>query len=201
LQTVCPVEKKRKQGAERDHGKRTDNVVLLSISQEEHGGEQIGLSKVRFERCESGRGLPHSKSVAGQLRGFRAGSFESGKRMELFRDILHILCVPKGDHGTIDRANAAADRMIARRLRRDPGLLREARRNLNRWISREGKRVSPVFLEWAHILDTLTRAELADFLEHGTSKARRLRQSTPFKGLFTRTELGKLNRIYEEAAD
>ena len=103
--------------------------------------------------------------------------------MELARFILHILWVPKWDHRTVDRANAVADRMVARRLRRDPGLLREARRNLKRWISREGESVAPVFIEWSHILDTLTRTELADFLERGTSKARRLRQSTPFKGL------------------
>ncbi len=68
-------------------------------------------------------------------------------------------------------------------------------------MAREGDEIAPVYLEWADILDTLSRAELADFLELGTSKARRLRQSTPFKGLFTPRELRKLDRIYEEAAD
>ena len=91
--------------------------------------------------------------------------------------------------------------MIARRLRRDPRLLQTARRNLKRWMAKEGRHPAPVFLEWAHILDTLTRSELADFLERGTSKARRLRQSTPFRGLLTKKEYRRVEGVYEEAAD
>jgi hypothetical protein len=98
------------------------------------------------------------------------------------------------DHQTIDHANAAADRLIARRLRRDPRLLQRARRNLKRWMAREGKNVAPVFLEWSGILDTLTRAELAEFLENGTARARRLRQSTPFMGLLTKSERRRIER-------
>lgn len=105
------------------------------------------------------------------------------------------------DHRTIDRANALADQMIARRLRRDPRLLQTARRNLKRWMAKEGRHPAPVFLEWAHILDTLTRSELADFLARGTSKARRLRQSTPFMGLFTKSERRRIQQIYAEAGD
>jgi hypothetical protein len=99
------------------------------------------------------------------------------------------------DHQTIDRVNAAADRLIARRLRRDPRLVQRARRNLKRWIARDGRNVAPVFLEWAGVLDTLTRAELADFLERGTARARRLRQSTPFLGLLTKSERRRIERV------
>jgi hypothetical protein len=98
------------------------------------------------------------------------------------------------DHQNIDRANAAVDRLIARRLRRDPRLVQRARRNLKRWMAQEGKNVAPVFLEWAGILDTLTRAELADFLERGTARARRLRQSTPFRSLLTNSARRRLER-------
>ena len=86
------------------------------------------------------------------------------------------------------------DRLIARRLRRDPRILQRARRNLKRWTAQEGKNVAPVFLEWAGILDTLTRAELAEFLESGTAQARRLRQSTPFMGLLTKSERRQVER-------
>jgi hypothetical protein len=89
----------------------------------------------------------------------------------------------KWNHQSIDRENTARDRLIAKRLRRDPRLLRQARRNLNRWRKRAGTRCAPVFLEWAGILDTLTRRELADFLESGTALANRLQQSSPFMGL------------------
>lgn len=99
------------------------------------------------------------------------------------------------NHQTIDRANADADRLIARRLRRDPRLLQRARRNLKCWMAREGKHVAPVFLEWAGLLDILTRSELADFLDHGTALARRLRQSTPFMGLLTKRGRRRIERV------
>lgn len=104
-------------------------------------------------------------------------------------------------HAAIDRRNAEADRLIARRLRWDPKLLRAAHANLKRWIAKEGKEPAPVLLEWALILDVLTRTQLADFLERGTSKARRLRQSTPFMGLLTERERQKVERAYAKKAN
>ena len=40
----------------------------------------------------------------------------------------------------MDRVNAAQDRRIATRLRRDPGVLRLARANLRRWSTVDGRR-------------------------------------------------------------
>jgi hypothetical protein len=85
-----------------------------------------------------------------------------------------------------------ADRLVACRLRRDPQLLQTARGNLRRWISRERNNVPSVFVEWAEILDGLTRAEIARFLESDSPKARRLRQSTPFMGLLNEREKRRL---------
>src|SRR5687767_142566 len=107
----------------------------------------------------------------------------------------------KWSHQAIDRANAVADRLIAQRLRRDPKLLRMARRNLARWMTREGNEVPRVFLEWAEVLDRLTRTEIVEFLESESPKARRLRQSTPFMGLLNQREQRCVWRIYEEATD
>jgi hypothetical protein len=104
----------------------------------------------------------------------------------------------KWDHQTIDRANEAADHFIARRLRRDPRLFQTARRNLQRWMAKEGKEISACFLEWADILNSLTRAEVADFLASDTPKARRLRQSSPFMGLLTRREADYIDRKFYE---
>jgi len=89
----------------------------------------------------------------------------------------------KFSHLEIDRRNAADDRRLASRLRRSGRVLREARENLRRWISRDGRKVRPVFQEWNSILRRLTRHEIADFLRSDTPKARRLRQSSPFAGL------------------
>jgi hypothetical protein len=87
-------------------------------------------------------------------------------------------------HRDIDLKNELQDRLLARRLRRDPRLLRLARANLRRWKARDGKRPRSVFIEWQRILDRLSAGEIADFLLSDTPMARRLRQSSPFLGLF-----------------
>jgi len=73
--------------------------------------------------------------------------------------------------------------MVASRLRHDRSVLRQARANLHRWMTRDGERVRPVFAEWRRLLECLTANELADFLISDTPLARRLRQSSPFMGL------------------
>ncbi len=90
-------------------------------------------------------------------------------------------------HRDIDSHNELQDRLVARRLRRDTRLLRLAKANLRRWKSRDGKRPRPVFVEWQRILDYLSANEIADFLVSDTPMARRLRQSSPFLGLFPKS--------------
>ena len=90
-------------------------------------------------------------------------------------------------HQDIDVKNELQDRLLARRLRRNTRLIRMARANLRRWKARDGKRVRPVFAEWQRILDHLSANEIADFLVSDTPMARRLRQSSPFMGLFAKS--------------
>ena len=104
----------------------------------------------------------------------------------------------KWDHQTIDRSNEAVDHLIAERLRRDPDLLRAARSNLRRWMEADGLTPRPVFLEWVGILDRLTRDEIASFLASDTPMARRLRQSSPFRGFLTSEEIRHIREVYEE---
>src|SRR5262245_8887856 len=99
----------------------------------------------------------------------------------------------------IDRINAAQDRRIAARLRRDTRVLRLARANLKRWMRRDGRTVRSSFQEWNQILTRLSRAEIADFLLSDTPMARRLRQSSPFAGVLTETERLALIRRHEKA--
>src|SRR5438034_3327725 len=54
----------------------------------------------------------------------------------------------KFSHARIDRRNAAHDRQIAAKLRGSDLLLRLARKNLKRWMARDGQRVRAVFREW-----------------------------------------------------
>jgi hypothetical protein len=87
-------------------------------------------------------------------------------------------------HRDIDVENELQDRLLAQRLRRDSRLLRLARANLRRWKARDGKRPRSAFVEWERILNHLSVNEIADFLLSDTPMARRLRQSSPFMGLF-----------------
>ena len=87
-------------------------------------------------------------------------------------------------HQAIDEKSKLQDRLLAQCLRRDTRLLRLAKANLRRWKARDGKRPRRVFLEWQRILHYLSASEIADFLVSDTPMARRLRQSSPFMGLF-----------------
>src|SRR5258708_17480018 len=87
-------------------------------------------------------------------------------------------------HRDIDVKNELQDRLVAQRLRRDTRLLRLAQANLRRWKARDGERPRAVFVEWQRILNYLSAREIADFLVSDTPMARRLRQSSPFMGLF-----------------
>lgn len=102
------------------------------------------------------------------------------------------------DHAAIDATNAEEDRWIAARIRRDPHTLQIARRNLRRWMARDGRNVRPVFLEWRRILERLTPGEIADFLRSDTPMARRLRQSSPFAGILTEAERRAIRRRHEK---
>ena len=97
-------------------------------------------------------------------------------------------------HREIDLRNELQDRWLASHLRRDGRLLRLARANLRRWKARDGRRPRPVFREWERILEHLSRREIADFLVSGTPMAERLRQSSPFMGLFPERAWAKKRR-------
>ena len=91
-------------------------------------------------------------------------------------------------HREIDLRNERQDRLLASRLRRDTRLVRLAQANLRRWKAGDGKRPRPIFVEWQRILDRLSAREIADFLVSDTPMARRLRQSSPFLGLFPKSD-------------
>src|SRR5213595_733651 len=102
-------------------------------------------------------------------------------------------------HAVIDSVNAAQDRLIAARLRRNPAVLRLARSNLRRWATADGRRIRVVFRQWQAVLQRLNAREIADFLCSDTPMARRLRQSSPFAGVLTQSERRSIRRRHEKA--
>jgi hypothetical protein len=82
-------------------------------------------------------------------------------------------------HDPIEERAAAAHQRIADRIRRDPGVIAEARTRLEQRIAREGAPVDPVLGEWLDVLLMLDPPQIADFIESATPRARRLRISSP----------------------
>jgi hypothetical protein len=110
-----------------------------------------------------------------------------------FRLSIQSVCMRRS-HQHIDARNKLQDRLLAGRLRRNARILRQARSNLKRWIARDGRHPRRVFVEWQRILNYLSAQEIANFLTSDTPMAQRLRQSSPFMGLFPRSSQLRRNR-------
>jgi hypothetical protein len=98
------------------------------------------------------------------------------------------------DHRRIDERSLALHRLIAEKLRANPALLDDARANLRRAQETEG-RPSLTLAEWAHILSG-DAAQVAEFLENPSERARRLRQSSPFAGILSEAERTAIYESY-----
>lgn len=84
--------------------------------------------------------------------------------------------------------------VIAEKIERDPKLLDIARRNLERWRVRWSATPPPAwFQEWSTLLRR-PWPEIAALITEPSEDAARLRQSSPFAGVLSRTER---DRIYE----
>ena len=94
-------------------------------------------------------------------------------------------------HELLDQRSLEFDREIARRLRRDPGLIEVARQNLLRWLERPGiaPSLEQCHREWLDILDDSSVEQIIQLLEDEGQEARRLRQSSPFVGVLSQDEV------------
>lgn len=70
-------------------------------------------------------------------------------------------------------------RRIAARIRHDPGVIAESKARLARLMEREPPPPDPVLQEWLDLLLMATPGQIADFIESGTPRARRLWTSSP----------------------
>lgn len=96
------------------------------------------------------------------------------------------------DHRILEARSLALHCLIVRKIERNPRLLQIARRNLARWLDRDG-RAPRALLEWRSILKQPWPAIAAILTDTG-EEAARLRQSTPFAGVLTAAER---RRVYE----
>jgi hypothetical protein len=88
---------------------------------------------------------------------------------------------PRGKrHADLEARSLAIARIIADRIRRDPSLVEDARRHLERRMpsASAGERLE--LQEWQGVLATMSVSRLRRFLVQDDARARRLRQSSPF---------------------
>lgn len=102
---------------------------------------------------------------------------------------------PMKDHRLVDERSLAFDRLVARKLRTNPDLIRKAQANLQGWLATCSAGVRPVLLEWQRLLEEPTEALFAH-LEATDERAARLRQSSPFCGIITAEERNRILREF-----
>jgi len=83
-------------------------------------------------------------------------------------------------HADLEGRSLAVAAILAEHLRRDPSLVEEARRHLERRIPRASPGERLELEEWQRILATMPLARLRRFLVRDDARGRRLRQSSPF---------------------
>lgn len=97
-------------------------------------------------------------------------------------------------HRLHEARSLAMHAAIARKIEREPALLKKARDNLQRWRQLEAHQPTPKWLkEWNALLKR-PWSEIASLIIEPSERAARLRQSSPFAGLLSAVER---QRIYE----
>ncbi len=95
-------------------------------------------------------------------------------------------------HGDLDARSRELARAIADRVRRDPSIVEDAKRFLERRIPSASPAERLELEEWQGILDSMSIPRLCRFLVRDDARATRLRQSLPFLGVLSAKERKQL---------
>ena len=149
-------------------------------------GELLSL----LDDVERARQLPTARPVARVVN-------ERRRRSEEAVDLNRLLPrrKPRG-HRTAELQALAYHRLVAERL--DEQLVEQARRRLQRW--RTNRRVDPRWVdEWERVL-AMPLARIKKAIGANTTKARELRQTSPFAGVLSEHERRRLAKAVEDRA-
>jgi hypothetical protein len=94
---------------------------------------------------------------------------------------------PMASHQWLDMVNLEMCRSIAKKVRRNPALMRIPSANLRRWRRKLGY-IAPAHREWEMILNRNPIARVLEILTQDNDEGQRLRQSDPFVGILTEKE-------------
>lgn len=106
--------------------------------------------------------------------------------------------VRAGSHADMDARALRMSGTVAKLLRRDPSLRQRAVRHLDRLIAQGQGSATADLTEWRQVLQTYSEERLAEFLVSESSRARRLRQSSPF---FAALDADERDRLMEHLED
>lgn len=99
---------------------------------------------------------------------------------------------PAGTHDAATRRELLMSKAIADMIRRDPTLVDRAKRHVVRLLSEEQGMARSDVLEWRQLLESYSPDRVADLLGSESSRAERLRQSSPFFAVLTASERNSL---------
>jgi len=135
-------------------------------------------------------------------------TFTRADAPEQSRGALHLLVGPVPDndrfqstrssHSTREERALRMSGGITELIQADPTLIKRAIRHLDRLIQEGQGPATGDLLEWRGILETYSAQRVREFLVSTTSRARRLRQSSPFFAVLTADERDKLIERHEE---
>lgn len=152
--------------------------------------------KFMKRRTRPRRGRPPSGealSAAERMRRMRARRRAQGLKAVTRWTLDGFPTAPYSDHRRLDLRSLALHTLIARKIARNPELLKIAHNNLHRWGERWGSDVPRWHAEWRAILRR-PWPEVAALITDSGELATRLRQSTPFAGVLSAAER---KRIYD----
>lgn len=101
-------------------------------------------------------------------------------------------------HIEAEERSLALARGITELIRSDPSLIKRARQHLNRLVHEGQGTATGDIVEWRQLLETYSPERLRDLLVSESSRARRLRQSSPFFAVLTADERDRLLASMEE---
>jgi excisionase family DNA binding protein len=191
-QTVRPADAARLLGISQPALKRWLDGGEISAVTTPRGRREIPLSELLdlLEEVEDVRDEAGGRPVTRVIR-------ERERRADESVDLQRL--IPRRSrrtHRTAELQALAYHRLIAERL--DDEIVDEARMRLRRW-RREG-RIHPRWSdEWEHVL-ALPLPEIKRAVSADTTRARELRQTSPFAGMLTEQERQRLVKAVEDRA-
>ena len=103
---------------------------------------------------------------------------------------------PVCSHQWIDLVDLAMHRAIARKIRREPKLFKQAERTLARW-EKAGRACPPPLREWKRILRNNDMETVLRILTRTDDEGQCLRSTAPFCGILTEREVKAIWARYD----